>query len=143
MAFNRPANITICKDRLSVLLTGFFDFYSKFDFTKNIISVYEGCPISHSIREADERSLSHSVLRYSARMKLFLLVFFYQFLSFRFRRITTSLDTWKSSKMCTQDVLMHKQNVTQSIDSKNIKQFQEYCSKSLAVLRSSGSLIRY
>lgn len=63
MAFRSPTGVTVCQDRLSVLLIGFFEFYSKFDFAENIVSVYEGRMISHGVRSVDENSLSNTVLR--------------------------------------------------------------------------------
>lgn len=63
VAFNQPTNISSCHSGLSVLLTGFFYFYSKFDFADDIISVFEGCPINRSVWNDPDHSLSNSVQR--------------------------------------------------------------------------------
>lgn len=62
MGFDQPTNIAICKDRLSVLLTEFFEFYSKFDFVRNTVSPFEGCAISQEIYVTRDK-LPDSVLR--------------------------------------------------------------------------------
>lgn len=50
---------------------------------------------------------------------------------------------WQKTNMCTQDIFMHKNNVTQMIYASDIKEFKEFCNESLKILRSGGSSVRY
>lgn len=52
-------------------------------------------------------------------------------------------ETWTKSKMCIQDVFMHKHNVAESIDLADIDKFKKYCKEQLSVLRSISSSIQY
>lgn len=62
--FQKPKNIPICSDRFLNIMVSFFKFYTEFNFTENIISVFEGQEISQCIRSTDDNKLTQSLLRY-------------------------------------------------------------------------------
>lgn len=62
VAFDKPQNVQICKDRLRDLLIGFFKYYANFQHNKDVISVFEGKTIS-SIEKMDDNKLSKTLYR--------------------------------------------------------------------------------
>lgn len=63
VAFSKPKDVAICKDRLRDLLFGFFEFYKNFQYDRKIISPFEGREILHDVRNSDEKSSSNSINR--------------------------------------------------------------------------------
>lgn len=57
------AGIPMHLDRSSVVLMGWFEYYSKFDFERNIISVFEGTAINKSIRYENKQMLPPNIAR--------------------------------------------------------------------------------
>lgn len=48
---------------------------------------------------------------------------------------------WQKTMMCTQDIFLHNNNVTQSINADEIKEFQGFCAESATFLCGFGKLI--
>lgn len=64
LSFNQPKDVIVCEQRLSEVLVGFFEFYSKFDFANNVISLYEGKAISFNAETTNNaNAFPKSVLR--------------------------------------------------------------------------------
>lgn len=63
VGFKMPENYPIWSERFRDILIGFFEYYAKFDYDKNIISVFEGKTVSHNIRNQDDKTLDDSLKR--------------------------------------------------------------------------------
>lgn len=53
-----PKSYPVWSERFRDILIGFFDFYTDFEYTKNIISVFEGETIDMAIVNVDDDKLS-------------------------------------------------------------------------------------
>lgn len=50
---------------------------------------------------------------------------------------------WQKGMMCIQDIFLHGNNVTASINSTDVNEFKNYCKHSLNILRAAGASLRY
>lgn len=138
----KPPNICCCNEQLNVLLMGFFKFYAKFDFSDSIISVFEGLVISQSIRHTRNSKLSDTVARQMKTPDCWIFTPVensFLFILNRFKLLIES-DTmkWQRTMMCTQDIFIRNNNVTQSINNDEIKVFQSFCTETSKFLFSLG-----
>lgn len=64
VGYTVPQAYPVWSERFRQILAGFFEFYAYFKFSENIVSVFEGAPISFNLRYEDDEKLGSTRRRW-------------------------------------------------------------------------------